>query len=153
MSDYEPRFDIDLARGRRGEKLIDTFLEWVGLRKVEVKTQFYYNQYLYVETEHDPGKTGTFVPSGLSVSTSKMWAFVVGETRMHFALPADVLRVAIADRRVSRPTTCPRGSCPTRGFLVDLVPLIKYGLALEASAVELPPPPAPGQLTQQDIPW
>lgn len=117
----EPRFDIDYEWGRQGELLVDDYLKWVaqGDARVEVKRKSYVDLELYVEYEHDPGRTGCYVPSGISTTESEVWAYVIGDTGMALLVPCDLLREATAHpaarHRVERD-----GSCPTRGMLVNV---------------------------------
>ena len=121
----EPRFDRDVEWGKQGELQIDDFLEWIATKngRVEVKRKGYLDHRFYVETHHDPGRRGVYQPSGINVSTSVLWCFVIGDSGVHVAVPADLLRAMLADPS-SKPCEETRGSCPTRGILIDFCVLL-----------------------------
>jgi hypothetical protein len=112
---YFPDWDIKLAEGDIGESLVASILTGT----IEVKRKSYRDTKLYVELEHDPGRTGNYIPSGLNNNTADNWAFVVDDTRVVVFVPADRLRRYIdAGKGVPKEET--DGDCPTRGILVDL---------------------------------
>lgn len=117
----EPRFDIDVIRGRQGELQIGQLLDWIakGDGAVEVKTKSYFDFNVYVETSCDKGRQGVYQPSGISVTTAHVWAFCIEDTGISVIVPTDLLREMLSD-----PTTQPKeqllGSCPTRGQLIKL---------------------------------
>lgn len=153
----EPRFDIDYAYGRQGELLIGDFLKAIasGNGRVEVKRKRYLDLDFYVETHCDKGRSGTFLPSGISVTHADMWAFVIGDTNVTVLIPTDELR-AMLDDPSTRPKSEDNGSCPTRGKLVNLGALLYRH---KQRTVPKPPEPKPisvvsqGELTAADIPW
>jgi hypothetical protein len=122
----EPRFDIDLSYGKQGELQIGDFLKWIasGNGRVEVKRKRILDLELYVEQEKDPGCTGHYVPGGINETTAQLWCFVVGDTGIHVGIPTAILREAVAWPS-SRPKECSRGSCPTRGMLVNFGMLLR----------------------------
>jgi hypothetical protein len=93
----EPRFDIDVKRGRQGELQIGEFLDWIASRngRVEVKTKSYCDLELYIEQEKDPGCTGRYVPGGINETTADLWCIVIEGTGIHVAIPTDLLRQAV----------------------------------------------------------
>jgi len=121
----EPRFDLDLPYGKQAELQIGEFLDWIadGNGQVEVKHKRYLDHKLYVETHCDKGRTGTYRPSGISVTTAHCWVFVIGDTGVHVAIPTDLLRLMLTDPS-SRYREERDGSCPTRGMLVDFCVLL-----------------------------
>lgn len=152
----EPRFDRDYSYGRQGELQIDTFLNWIatGNGQVEVKRKRYLDLNFYVETSHDPGRTGNYVPSGISVSTALMYAYVIGDTGISVQIPTDELRAMLDD---SSTKECEErdGSCPTRGKLVSLAVLLYRHKQHDTPAVK-PVEVAkvtPALLTAADINW
>lgn len=121
----EPRFDIDVKYGRQGELQIADYLTWLaeGNGRIEVKRKSYIDLEFYVEVEHDPGRTGVFRPSGISITTAAAWAFVIADTGISLIVPTDDVR-AILDDPSTRDKHTDVGSCPTRGRLFSLNVLI-----------------------------
>lgn len=121
----EPRFDLDYVYGRQGELQIADFLSWIatGNGQVEVKRKRYLDLKFYIETHCDKGRTGEFLPSGISITTAKAWAFVIAESGVSVIVPTDELRRMLDDSS-SKDRTEIDGSCPTRGKLVYLSVLL-----------------------------
>lgn len=125
VSKAEPRFDLDLSYGQKGETLIGTFLEWIGTAngQIEVKRKRILDLKFYVETHCDKGRRGNYAPSGILVTTSTAWAFVLGDTNISLIVPTVELRAMLDD-----PSTQDKeerdGNCPTRGKLIDLAVLL-----------------------------
>jgi hypothetical protein len=121
----EPRFDIDLAYGRQGELQISDYLTWLaeGNGRIEVKRKRYIDLNFYVEMQCDKGRTGVYLPSGISITTAEAWAFPIADTGIAVIIPTNELRSMLED-----PSTYDReerdGSCPTRGKLVNLGALL-----------------------------
>jgi hypothetical protein len=119
----EPRFDLDVIRGRQGELQIATLFEWVarGNGFCEVKTKSYRDQHFYIETAKDPGRRGHYCPSGISITTAEAWAFCLeGTDAIAFVFATDFLRTMILDPG-ARDAEERDGSCPTRGKLIGLL--------------------------------
>ena len=76
VTGYEPRFDIDLARGKVGEDKVIDVLSALHSGKVEVKTDYgsNYTGNLYIEFEKED-RQGDWVPSGISTTEADVWAF------------------------------------------------------------------------------
>jgi len=121
----EPRFDIDYAYGRQGELLIGEFLEWIarGNGEVEVKRKRYLDFECYIETHCDYGGRGVYVPSGISITTAKAWAIVIGDTEISIIVPTEQLR-SMLDDPSAKDRAGMHGSCPTRGKLINLAVLL-----------------------------
>lgn len=117
----EPRFDIDYEFGRQGELQIGDLLDAIakGDGRVEIKTKRIIDAVFYVEQEHDPGRRGYYKPSGISTTDAAMWAYVIADTDVYVWFPTELLR-RMMNEPSSKPATCDRGSCPTRGKLVNL---------------------------------
>jgi len=130
----EPRFDLDLPYGKQGELQIAEFFEWIadGNGRVEVKHKRYLDHRLYVETHCDKGRRGVFQPSGINVTTAHMWAFVIGDTGVHVAIPTELLRRMVSDDS-SRLVEERDGDCTTRGVLIDFCVLL-YRLKCQRAA-------------------
>lgn len=139
----EPRFDIDLEYGQRGESRIKKFLKGIidGNGQVEVKTKKYLDLDVYVETDCDKGRSGIFQPSGISTTTADTWVFNVAETGISFIIPTRHLRAALDDQGGTYRVVEERhGSCPTRGRLINVATLI-YRLKQYDAQEELQPEP------------
>lgn len=121
----EPRFDIDLPYGRQAELRFGELLDWVaaGNGQAEVKRKRPLDLFFYIETECDKGGYGIYQPSGISITTAAVYAFVIGDTDVTVVFPTDELR-AMLDDASSRPCAERDGTCPTRGKLISLAVLI-----------------------------
>jgi hypothetical protein len=144
LSIAEPRWDRDLAYGKQGELLIEDYLEWVARRngRVETKRKRRLDFELYVETECDKGRTGCFEPSGLNVTQADVWAFAVGNTGLAIFIPTGLLRLACSHKSARRKEE-QDGSCPTRGYLVNLAAIL--AIARNQEGAGWPRPSAPGR--------
>lgn len=123
----EPRWDLDYAYGRQGEPIFDGFLRAMadGQLAVEVKRRRRLDPKLYVELEHDPGRRGRFVPSGLSTTQADYWVFVARDTGVHLCIPVGLLRRSV-DVRLGRTAAETDGDNPTRGRLITLTSLLGF---------------------------
>jgi hypothetical protein len=121
----DPRFDIDLPYGRQAELQIADYLTWLaeGNGRIEVKHKRRIDLLFYVETHHDPGRRGIYVPSGISTSTAAAWAFNISDTGIAVIFPSDEVRRMLTDPS-SRDAQEHDGSCPTRGKLISLNVLV-----------------------------
>ena len=128
------RFDIQLREGVAAESW---FYEMTcGGDKFEVKHDHRALETgrVYVEVEHDPGRSGVYRPSGINTTESHCWIFVLGESAplAFIGLSTDRLRelagqsVRFAEQRF--------GSCPTRGALIPLTVLIGGAYFAEVAA-------------------
>lgn len=118
----EPRFDHNYEYGHQGELLVGGLMDGIrsGSARVETKRKSIPDLLLFVETSHDPDRTGTYIPSGLSVSTADYWAIVISDTGMVVFIPTARLRRAVELRYGTYKDAGQNGSCPTRGWLVNL---------------------------------
>lgn len=76
ITGYEPRFDIDLKRGKVGEdKVLDT-LDALVESRIEVKTDYgvWKTGNLFIEFEKQ-NRDGDWVPSGIAATEADYWAF------------------------------------------------------------------------------
>jgi hypothetical protein len=118
---YEPRFDLDLERGRVKEQLVRRLLSDDDDRlTVEVKGDF-----RSLETgNHFVELSARGRPSGIMVTKSDYWAVAL-ENGAVVMVPTEYLRElvseALAEGRTAR---MPNGSHPTEGALVPLVKLV-----------------------------
>jgi hypothetical protein len=126
---YDPRlshFDIDMPRGRQGELFVSdiqaAFSE--GRARIEVKTDYKYFDYnrLYVEQECR-GRDGIWRPSGINITKSGLWAFVLGGFPGMFIFETAWVRRALDDALSLSPknaVSCDYGENPTRGVVITL---------------------------------
>lgn len=126
---YEPRFDRDYPYGRQGELLVDGTIAALrsGQVRVEDKRKRRPDNMFYVEFEHDPGRTGTYRPSGISTTEAELYAFVIENTGVVVFVPTVRLRAAF-DRGCGKSAKENDGSCPTHGRLLSFNELIATGL-------------------------
>lgn len=87
FSDYDlpaRKFDFheDLKFGKKGEALVEGFLEALGAGSFEVKTDRYRNGKMVLEMEHNPRRRkdengkAMWEPSGLAVTKALWWVYV-----------------------------------------------------------------------------
>jgi hypothetical protein len=87
LSDYDipsRRFNFheDLKFGKKGEKLVEDFLDALSEGSFEVKTDRYRNGRMVIETMQNPRKkknedgTAFWKPSGIEVTKAKWWVYV-----------------------------------------------------------------------------
>jgi len=86
-------FDLDLAAGHAGEKLVEELL--TGGNTVEVKRDFKWKETgnLYIETACWSSRKECWYDSGLSTTKADYWAFVLGESTL--LVPASVLVLCV----------------------------------------------------------
>lgn len=144
----EPRFDIDVKRGRQGELQWGELLDWIakGDGAVEVKTKSYFDFNVYVEVSCDKGRKGIYEPSGIQVTAAHVWAFCIEGTGISVMVPTDLLRGMLNDP-TTRDVEELDGSCPTRGKLVKLGVLL-FRLKQQR---EKPTPPRPANTFGHDL--
>ena len=70
-----PNFARDLAHGKEGEAIVESFLDALHKGSFEVKYDRYRNGRMVVETEQNPRNTG-WKPSGLKVTKAKWWVYM-----------------------------------------------------------------------------
>lgn len=129
-----PEWDIDLAYGEDGERVVREFLAGMlgysarpGHLTVEVKSDARYldTQKLYIE--YECLKQGAWEPSGIAVTKADYWAFVVGETVI-LALPTPVVR-ACYEKALAYPWYIKSerdGTHPTKGVAIPLGHLLTW---------------------------
>ena len=87
QSDYDipaRKFDFhtDLRFGKKGEKLVEDFLDAMSDGSFEVKTDRYRNGRMVLEMTHNPRKKvdeegkALWKPSGLAITKAKWWVYV-----------------------------------------------------------------------------
>jgi len=76
ITGYEPRFDIDLKRGKVGEEKTLGIIDSITESRIEVKTDYgvWKTGNLYIEYEKQ-NRDGDWVPSGIEKTEADYWAF------------------------------------------------------------------------------
>lgn len=70
----KPYFPDDLKYGKRGEAVVEKFLEDIGVGSLEVKSDRYRNGRMVLEIEQNPKGRG-WKPSGIAVTEAKWWVY------------------------------------------------------------------------------
>jgi hypothetical protein len=126
MSDGHPNWDIDTPWGEAGQRYVQDVLSWPGVAKIEVKRKRRFDAKIYVELEQNPFGKG-WRPSGLAVTESELWAWVVEDTGAFMLFRAEHLRAALTQsHRWIRAANEEDGDCPTRGALIDAPSLFEW---------------------------
>jgi hypothetical protein len=118
----DPRFDIDLAFGRDAEWEAAKYLTWLkeGSDKVEVKHKRPLDLNFFVETHCDKGRTGVYLPSGITTTIAVAWVFFIETTGISVTIPTDELRAMLTDPSTRDVAGGQEYECPTKGKLVSL---------------------------------
>ncbi len=139
---YEPNYDLNHKRvfdetrkwGEEGEAHVRALFDAVrpGLYEVKRDAQILRpDANLFVETHQRDGcnPNGRWRPSGLSVTTSRYYAFVLGETlSATLIIPVADLKRWIDLGQLSR-ADCVLSDCPTKGWLLPwqrIVTCLRY---------------------------
>jgi hypothetical protein len=129
MGDGHPNWDIDTPWGEEGKRYVEDVLSWPGVAKIEVKRKRRLDGKIYVELEQDPFGKG-WRPSGLAVTESELWAWVIGSTGAFMLFRAEHLRACVSrppqPHRWIRAASEEDGDCPTRGVLIDAPSLYEW---------------------------
>jgi hypothetical protein len=131
MSSYEPRFDLDFARGMVGEKLVGSFLEALSGSKIEVKTDHRVLETgnVFVET-HQQVLGQEWKPSGINVSTAEFYCFAGPSGYGFVTIRTDLLKELAGASPRANVTTLSADSSAARGRIVkmnDILELIYLG--------------------------
>lgn len=130
-----PKWDIDLEFGKKGEKLVLAFLRGMldylaepGSLRVEVKTDRKYLDTGKVYIEYECKLKDGWQPSGIATSEADYWTFVIGETAF-LGIPTAVVRACW--QRAMDPTLRYQreeksGSHPTRGVAIPLAHFVTW---------------------------
>jgi hypothetical protein len=120
-----PDFDLDLGRGKQAELRIGDILSWLaaGNGRVEVKRKEFLDLDFYIEQEHDPGNRGDWRASGITTSKADVWIVMIGDTDVSVLFPTSLIRLMLT-HSTTRDRQCKRGSCQTRGKLINLGALL-----------------------------
>lgn len=99
---YEPHFDIDFARGKVGEDLVNTFLANLQGKKIEVKTDYRVNETgnVYVETwQYHAEDASDKRLSGINVTQSDYYCFASPEGKGFIMIETDALKDVMRETR------------------------------------------------------
>lgn len=91
----QPHFDIDFARGRIGEELLETFLADLLGKKIEVKTDYRINETgnIYVETwQYKKEDASDKRQSGINTTTAEYWCFSSPSAQGFFMVKTEALK-------------------------------------------------------------
>jgi hypothetical protein len=113
-------FDIDFANGYAGEKLVTELLTCGYTVEVKRDMKWAKTGNLYIETLCWNQTEQAWLPSGISVSKSEYWAFVLDETVIMIPL-SKLQDLVIA---YGRYTECKMLPNPSKGFLISARELI-----------------------------
>lgn len=130
---YQPDFDIDLRHGKRGERLVASFLEGLTIGTVEVKSdrQAHLTGNLWIE--YQCRRRDGWQDSGIRTSKATHWALVLDETVI-IALPTAILRTVVergyefrfADGKYPYRSEETDGSHPTRGIRIPIYHFVTW---------------------------
>lgn len=135
---YVPNFDIDAAVGRQGELLVaDVCRALADGASIEVKVDDKFAETGNVYIEYACRRVSGWEPSGIAITETEIWCFVLGDGGM-LALPTTRLRAAARDlwRKGGYARECRRGSNPTKGIAVPLLHLLAAMRSVDDDARE-----------------
>ncbi len=131
MNRPEPRWDRDYAYGVQGELINDDTIQGLaaGQLRREDKRKSYLDDRLFIEVEQNPMSCGRWRDSGLRTTEADVWCWAIHDTGAMFVLPVPMLRraVAKAESHGMRPDKGPKGANPTRGYLLPVDTIIRWG--------------------------
>jgi hypothetical protein len=113
-------FDLDFGYGRKGEQLVEELM--TGGRTVEVKRdrKWWITNNIYIETECWYLKSGSWEPSGLSVTEAAYWAFVLEQSV--FMVPTHILKKTV--EQLGREISCEIPPNKSKGYLITVEDLL-----------------------------
>jgi hypothetical protein len=115
------RFDLDLTHGVIAEDVVEQCFREPGYLEIKRQDRALEFGSFYIETEHDPGARGKYRDSGLRITAATFWGIVVKQERI-FLIDIDWLK---AREHECRRAAQANGSCPTRGFRLPVLWLLK----------------------------
>ena len=118
-SGYEPRFDIDVAVGRRGEEYVLEHFSASHEVKNDAKSRVTGNVYI----EYGQRRSGQedYRDSGIRTSEAEFWTYVIGKVIISAPMAnwrEMVERIIVAEPGLIREML--RGSNPTMGVIVPI---------------------------------
>ncbi len=124
---YEPRWDLELAKGHAAELHTLQLLTGMALGTVEVKQDARAASTGNLFVEYQCGRRdGTWRPSGIATTEADAWAFLLPPAPLLLVIPtAPLLVIARAAHAAGNTaTTNKQGDLPTRGALIPLADLL-----------------------------
>lgn len=135
---YEPHFDIDFARGKVGENLVETFLAELQGGKIEVKTDYRVSETgnVYVETwQYHKEDASDKKRSGINITQSDYYCFASPDATGFIMIRTDALKEVIRETnpREVRQSRINANTNASIGRLVKVKDIMrKIGLWLDA---------------------
>jgi len=123
---YEPRFDIDFARGLIGENLVSGLPQAIQSGTVEVKTDYRAVETgnFYIETwQYGKEDESDKRQSGINTTQADFWAFVIPQTQAFFFIKTDHLKILMTNNNY-RETRQPKINENTNASIGRLVPVM-----------------------------
>jgi len=96
----QPHFDIDFARGKVGEYLVNTFLADLEGKKIEVKTDYRVTETgnVYVETwQYHKEDASDKKQSGINITKADYYCFASPDAQGFIMIKTDALKEVIKD--------------------------------------------------------
>ena len=96
----EPNFDIDFARGKIGENLVNTFLADLAGKTIEVKTDYRVTETgnVYVETwQYKKEDASDKVQSGINITKADYYCFASPDASGFIMIKTDDLKEVIRE--------------------------------------------------------
>jgi hypothetical protein len=96
----EPHFDIDFARGKVGENLVNTFLADLEGKTIEVKTDYRVTETgnVYIETwQYHREDASDKVQSGINITKADYYCFASPDATGFIMIKTDSLKEVIRD--------------------------------------------------------
>lgn len=124
----EPNFDRDAAIGYQGEAFNDALVDALVNGSSEVKTDERAAETGNIYIETNCRLRSGWARSGIAATSSAVWCHVIGGSAVMLVFAVDVLREALEScerKGWARPVDMPRGSHPTKGYVVPWDALIK----------------------------
>jgi len=133
---YEPDFDIDYEFGKQGELFVTDVLDAIKSNRVETKNDDIYQYTGNIYVEYECFRRGKWQPSGIAITKSEFWAFVLHNNVSVVFVRTDVLKEAARQmwRDPANRKDCPKGTHPTRGVRVEVSWLLQSGTRMAGVA-------------------
>ena len=96
----EPNFDIDFARGKIGENLVNTFLGDLAEKTIEVKTDYRVTETgnVYIETwQYHKEDSSDKVQSGINITKADYYCFASPDASGFIMIKTDDLKEVIRE--------------------------------------------------------
>lgn len=116
-------FDLDFRKGVQGENRVERAVQGMLEGTIEVKTDFQWKRTgnIYVETECFYQRHQDWRPSGLSVSKSDLYSFVLND--MIITIPTPLLKEVV--KAHGRAIECRIEPNQTKGYLIKLSNIVE----------------------------